>query len=77
MNDFMDGTWKVIKTVAGSFVIVYGIHFALSLAKNKGKQEAFDEFEKKKAYVEVTKNGDPAIFEINGKKFKMKYERVD
>ena len=68
--------WKIIGTIAGSFIIVYGIQGAWILAQQIAERKVRAEYEAMNNGVKPGRKGDPVIIEANGVKFKIAFEQI-
>ena len=73
----MDSPWKLLGTIAGCIVLDVGVRFAWEVAKDQGRQEAYEEMANSGAYVANGKEGEPVIIVVNGERFYLKIEPVD
>lgn len=72
----MDDIWKLAKTIAGSFAVVYIIQGGWFFAKELGKREAYDEMAKEPT-LECDETTGRIMVNLDGKKYYMKLEKVD
>ena len=73
----MDSPWKLLGTIAGCIAVDFGARFVWDLAKERGRQEAYEEMANSGAYVAPGESGEPVIIVVNGEKFYLKIEPVE
>lgn len=69
-------SWKLIGTVAGCVVLDLGARFAWNLAKDRGRQEAYEEMERE-PHVAPSQDGDCLVMVLDGKKYYLKIEPAE
>lgn len=72
----MDDIWKLAKTIAGSFALVYTIQGGWFFAKELGKREAYEEM-KREPKFECDEATGRIMANLDGQKYYIKFEKVD
>ena len=68
--------WEIIKTIVGSFIIVYGIQGMWAFAKDQGRKEALEAMGKD-PYIKHGVDGQPIAVVIDGREYNLQFTPVE